>query len=65
KYTVLNFRLGHTAQAGNSEFTPFFAINNLTNRKYVGNVRVNEGNVRFFEAAPERNFFAGITLNFR
>ena len=65
KYTVLNFRAGHTAQVGKTEFTPFFAINNLTNRKYVGNVRINEGNVRFFEAAPERNFFAGITLNFR
>lgn len=63
-YAVLNFRTGYTAQMGNTEFTPFFSINNLTNQKYVGNVRVNEGNVRFFEAAPERNFFAGITLNF-
>ena len=64
-YAVLNFRAGYTARMGNTEVTPFFAINNLTNRKYVGNVRVNEGNARFFEAAPELNIFAGISINFR
>lgn len=64
-YTVLNFRAGYTTQMGNTEFTPFFAVNNLTDERYVGNIRVNEGNLRFFEPAPERNFFAGFTLTFR
>lgn len=63
-YTVLNFRAGYTAQMGNTEFTPFFAVNNLTGQKYTGNVRVNEGNLRFYEAAPELNVFVGFSLNF-
>ena len=64
-YTLLNFRAGYTTNIGDTEFTPFFAINNITNQEYIGNVRVNEGNIRFFEPAPELNVFAGISLTFR
>ncbi len=64
-YTLLNFRMGYTTNIGDTVFTPFFGINNITNQKYIGNIRVNEGNVRFFEPAPELNVFAGISLTFR
>ena len=64
-YTLLNFRMGYTTNIGDTEFTPFFGINNITNQKYIGNIRVNEGNTRYFEPAPELNVYAGISLTFR
>lgn len=64
-YSVSNFRLGYVMDLGNSEFTPFFGINNIFDRKYIGAVRVNESNSRFFEPAPELNLFAGMSLKFR
>jgi iron complex outermembrane receptor protein len=64
-YTVANFRAGYTTYIGDTEFTPFFGVNNIFNRKYVGNVRINDGFGRFFDPAPELNVFAGISLTFR
>jgi iron complex outermembrane receptor protein len=64
-YFISNMRMGYTTNIGDTEFTPFFGVNNIFNRKYIGNVRVNEGNLRFFEPAPELNVFAGISLTFR
>jgi iron complex outermembrane recepter protein len=63
-YYVTNFRMGYTTYIGTTEFTPFFGINNITNQQYVGNIRVNEGNLRFYEPAPELNIYAGISLGF-
>ncbi len=63
-YTVANFRAGHTARIGDTEFTPFFGINNIFNRKYAGNVRINASFSRFFDPAPERNLFAGISVRY-
>jgi len=65
KYMLSNFRMGYTTNIGDTEFTPFFGVNNIFNQEYIGNVRVNEGNSRFFEPAPELNVFAGISLTFR
>ena len=64
-YALLNFRMGYTTNIGDTEFTPFFGVNNITNQEYIGNIRVNEGNLRFFEPAPELNVYAGISLTFR
>ena len=64
-YILANFRMGYTTNIGDTEFTPFFGVNNIFNRKYIGNIRVNEGNRRYFEPAPELNVFAGISLTFR
>ena len=64
-YYVANLRMGYTTNIGDTEFTPFFGINNITNQQYIGNIRVNEGNTRYFEPAPELNVYAGISLRFR
>jgi iron complex outermembrane receptor protein len=63
-YYIANLRMGYTTYIGDTEFTPFFGINNITNQRYIGNIRINEGNTRYFEPAPERNFYAGISLTF-
>lgn len=63
-YYVANLRMGYTTSVGNTEFTPFLGINNITDQKYIGNIRVNEGNTRYFEPAPERNVYMGFSLGF-
>lgn len=64
-YVISNLRLGYTRNIGNTEISPFLGLNNLFDKEYIGNVRVNEGNSRFFEPAPEFNVFGGITVTFR
>ena len=63
-YAVSNLRLGYTIDLGDKVFTPFFGINNIFDQNYIGAVRVNESNSRFFEPAPELNLFAGMSLRF-
>jgi iron complex outermembrane receptor protein len=39
----------------------FLRIDNASDKKYAGSVIVNEGNARYFEPAPGRNWLAGIS----
>jgi iron complex outermembrane receptor protein len=64
-YIVSNIRFGRSFYSGNTEIHPYIGINNLFDRKYVGNVRVNAPGSRFFEPAPELNAFAGLTVRFQ
>lgn len=64
-YAVANFRAGYTTYIGDTEFSPFFGINNIFDKQYVGNVRINDSFSRFFDPAPELNVFAGISLTYR
>jgi len=63
-YQVANLRLGYTGHKGDVEFTPFIGINNLFGQEYFGNVRLNASFGRYYEPAPGRNIFAGITLRY-
>lgn len=65
QYVVANLRFGATKYYKDLEFTPFFGINNIFDRKYVGNVRVNGPGNRFYEPAPELNVFGGLTVKFQ
>jgi hypothetical protein len=47
-----------SGSAGSS--TPFARIDNLFDKRYVGSVIVNEGNARYFEPAPGRNWTVGM-----
>lgn len=64
-YAVSNLRLGYTLDLEPMELTPFAGINNLFDREYIGAVRINEAHGRFFEPAPERNYYAGLSLRIR
>ena len=63
-YAVANFRMGHDFLIGNTGISTFIGINNIFDKEYIGNVRINAGGGRFFEAAPELNVYAGLSLNF-
>jgi iron complex outermembrane receptor protein len=63
-YTVANLRLGTEFDSGGARLSPFVGINNLTDETYFSNIRINAFGGRFFEPAPDRNFYAGITVAF-
>lgn len=63
-YTVVNVRLMHQHRFGALEVSEFIRVDNITDRKYAGSVIVNEGNSRFYEPAPGRSAFAGISARY-
>jgi len=63
-YTVADLRLGYTKFFGAWERSLFVGVNNLFDKQYNGNVRINAFGARDFEPAPERNFTTGLTLRY-
>jgi iron complex outermembrane receptor protein len=41
---------------------PFIGINNLFNHQYVSSVVINAARGRFYEPAPGRNVYLGISI---
>ena len=64
-YAVFGASAGYGFRAGDSEGRVFVGVGNLFDRRYAGSVIVNEGNRRYYEPAPGRNFVAGIELRWR
>ena len=63
-YTVINLRLSHEFSKNRWKIQPYLGINNLFDEKYDSNIRINAFGGRYFEPAPERNYYAGIVLGF-
>jgi iron complex outermembrane recepter protein len=61
-YTVSNVRLGYDYAWQHWLFGPFFGIQNLFDATYNANVRINAFGGRYFEPAPKRNIYGGITV---
>jgi iron complex outermembrane receptor protein len=60
-YTTLDWNAGFTQKVQRWQLTEFVRIDNLTDRYYAGSVIVNESNARYFESAPRRNSYLGIS----
>jgi iron complex outermembrane receptor protein len=63
-YTVANLRIGAQFERRGTRLAPFIGINNLTDETYFSNIRINSFGGRFYEPAPDRNIYAGITIDF-
>ena len=63
-YLVSNLRSGFRWESGQWVFEPFIGINNLFDKEYMANVRLNASFGRYYEPAPERNFYAGLLLRY-
>ena len=59
-YTVANLVAGLMQRGERWRLTEFVRIDNLGDRHYAGSVIVNEGNSRFYEPAPARNYLVGV-----
>jgi len=63
-YIVSSFRAGYRWTGGQWVFEPFFGVNNLFDKKYMDNIRLNAAFGRYYEPAPERNLYAGMSLRY-
>ena len=62
-YGVINLRVGGTASFGTgTRISPTVGVHNLLDRRYVGSVSVNASGGRYYEPAPGRTLFAGLTI---
>ena len=64
-YTIANVRAGLAQIVGRARFSQFVRVNNVFDKKYVGSVIVGDANGRFFEPAPDRNWFIGASVDVR
>lgn len=63
-FTVAAASVGYTQEFGAWTLNAFARVDNLFDRQYVGSVIVNDGNGRFFESAPGRNWATGVNLRY-
>ena len=64
-YTIFNLRAGFEQKLSNWRFNEFLRIENMFDKEYIGSVRVNDSNLRFFEPAADRNYLLGISANYQ
>ena len=64
-YVVSSLRASYEIERGDWLLRPFIGVNNLFDEDYNSNIRINAFGARYFEPAPERNIYAGITINFQ
>ena len=60
-YTIASVRAGFEQRTRRWRFSEYVRVDNVTDRDYVGSVIVAEGNRRFFEPSPGRNWMVGVS----
>lgn len=63
--TLFNLRLGWQQTFGAWTLREQLRVDNLTDRAHIGSVIANDGNKRFFEPAPGRQWGLGLTATYR
>lgn len=63
-YFVAGMHAGYVWKEGPWRLAGYARVDNLFNRQYAGSVIVNEGNQRYYEPAPGRNWSAGLDLSY-
>jgi iron complex outermembrane receptor protein len=61
-YATLNLKVSHAWALGGGTLTAYARIDNLTDKRYVGSVIVNQAASQFYEPAPGRNATLGLRL---
>lgn len=63
-YFVAGLHAGYVWRNGPWRVGSYARVDNLFDRHYAGSVIVNEGNERYYEPAPGRNWSAGVDVSF-
>ena len=64
-YTIFNMRAGFEQNLSNWNFREYLRVENMLDKEYIGSVRVNDGNSRFFEPGADRNYLLGLSANYK
>jgi len=64
-YTIYNLRMGFEQYLNKWRLKEFVRIENLTDKDYIGSVRVNDSKSYFFEPGAGRNYLLGINANYQ
>jgi iron complex outermembrane receptor protein len=64
-YAVSNIRASYEIVTGDWMIRPYLGINNIFDQSYNSNIRINAFGGRYYEPAPELNYYAGVVVNFR
>ena len=64
-YAVFNWRAAYRHEIGGWAMEPFVRVDNLGDKEYIGSLIVNGPGGRFYEPAPERNWLAGLSLQYQ
>lgn len=64
-YMLSALQAGYVKRLEHWELNAFARVDNLFNRRYIGSVIVNEGNARYYEPAPGRNWTVGAGASYR
>jgi iron complex outermembrane receptor protein len=62
-YTIGNVRVGFAQDVERFKFSEYVRVNNIANVNYVGSVIVGDTNGRYYEPAPGRNWYAGVSIS--
>ncbi len=57
-----NVRVGWEGKASGMRLAPFLGVNNAFNHRYIGSVVINAARGRFYEPAPSRNIYVGLSV---
>ena len=64
-YKIANIRAGFEQNVGGWNFTEFVRVENIFDKDYIGSVRINDGNSRFFEPAADRNYLLSVGATYK
>ena len=63
-YGMFNWRGGFTQNLNNWKINEYVRVENITNKSYVSNARVNDSASRFFEPGLPRNWAVGVNASY-
>jgi iron complex outermembrane receptor protein len=64
-YTIFNIRAGFEQSLANWHFGEYLRVENMFDKQYIGSVRVNDSNSRFFEPGSDRNYLLGLNASYK
>ncbi|HSH98139.1 MAG: TonB-dependent receptor family protein [Methylophilaceae bacterium] len=63
-YTIFNIRAGFEQKIKSWKLSEYMRVENLFDKDYIGSIKVNDTNARFFEPAAGRNWLVGLNANY-
>ena len=64
-YTIFNIRAGLEQKLSNWKLSEYVRVENIFDKDYIGSVRINDGNSRFYEPAAGRNYLIGLSASYQ